>query len=155
MLVVYNNVEQYVMQLLQRIDIYHPHQLNAEEIAGRLGLSVAYLQFESACIDGHIFLDSRKDDTEQWEDFGHELCHALWHAGDQAVLPITMREYQEWRANSFALNFCIPSFMLDRLQLPAYEHQAVWMLMEKFGVSKGFAEKRLSLYLRKMYSRQY
>lgn len=149
MLVVYNNVEQYVMQLLNRIDIYHPHQLNAEEITSRLGLTVAYLHFKSACIDGHIFLDSRKDDAEQWEDFGHELCHALWHAGDQAVLPISMTEYQEWRADSFALNLCIPSFMLDQLQLPDYERQAVWILMEKFDVSKAFAERRLELYLRK------
>lgn len=149
MLVVYNNVEQYVMQLLQRIDIYHPHQLNIEELSSRLGIEVTYLQFESACIDGHIFLNSRKDDTEQWQDFGHELCHALWHAGDQAVLPISMTEYQEWRANSFALNLCVPSFMLDRLQLPDYERQAVWMLMEKFGVDRAFAERRLELYLRK------
>ena len=144
----YNNLEEYILQLLNRMDIYHPHQLNIENVYQRLGLHIHYLPYGSLCVEGNIFLDSRKSETHQWEDFGHELCHALWHAGDQALIPLSMREYQEWKAENFAQNFCIPSFMLRNMNLPAYEREAVWMLMERFGVSRKFAEKRLRQFFR-------
>lgn len=149
----YNHLEEYVTQLLNRIDIYHPHQLNIENIYPRLGLEIHYLPYDSMFVAGHMFLDSRQSDAEQWQDFGHELCHALWHAGDQALIPLSMREYQEWKAENFAQHLCVPSFMLDAVDLPAYERQAVWMITEKFGVEREFAEKRLEQYIRNAYAR--
>lgn len=149
----YNNLEEYIMQLLNRIDIYHPHQLSVENIYPRLGLSVHYIPHDAMYVAGNVFLDSRKSETHQWQDFGHELCHALWHAGDQALIPLSMREYQEWKAENFAQHLCVPSFMLDAVDLPAYERQAVWMITEKFGVEREFAEKRLEQYIRNAYAR--
>lgn len=149
----YNNLEEYILQLLNRMDIYHPHQLNIENVYPRLGLRVHYIPYGSLCVEGNIFLDSRKKESRQWEDFGHELCHALWHAGDQALIPLSMREYQEWKAENFAQNFCIPSFMLQNMKLPAYESEAVWMIMETFGVERNFAKKRLHQFLRNKFNR--
>lgn len=149
----YNNLEEYIKKLLHHLNIYHPHQLNIETISSRLGLPVQYIPQSAMFVFGNIFLDSTQSDAEQWQDFGHELCHALLHAGSQAVVPLTMREYQEWKANNFAQHLCIPSFMLDNIQLPAYERDAVWMIMEKFGVEREFAEKRLQQYIANMYSR--
>ena len=79
----YNHLEEYVRKLLQGIGIYHPHQLNIEVISSRLGLTVHYLAIDSMFISGHIFVDSRKTDAQQWQDFAHELCHVRWHEGDR------------------------------------------------------------------------
>lgn len=149
----YNNLEEYIRRLLNDISIFHPHQLNIETVSTRLGLVVHYFPHDAMYVEGNIFLDSRQNDAEQWQDFGHELCHARWHAGDQALIHVMMRELQEWKANNFAMNLCIPSFMLDNFNLTAYERDAVWMIMEMFGVEREFAEKRLEQYLRNTYSR--
>ncbi|ANU13501.1 phage-like element PBSX protein [Planococcus halocryophilus Or1] len=143
----YNNLEDYITKLLHRIDIFHPHQLTMENIYPRLGLTVYHIPQDSMAIEGIIFLDNRKTDAYQWQDFGHELCHALWHAGDQALIPLSMREYQEWKAENFSQHLCIPTFMLDKMELPNHEKEAVWMIMETFGVERWFAEKRLRQYL--------
>ena len=146
----YNNLEEYIQKLLHHIDIYHPHQLNIEDIYSRLGIEVHFLEQDAMFVFGRIFLDSRTSNATQWQDFGHELCHALWHAGNQALIPLSMREYQEWKAENFAQHLCIPSFMLNRMNIPDYEWEAVWMIMETFGVSKEFAQKRLNQYLRNL-----
>lgn len=150
----YNHLEEYVCQFLGLIDIYSPHQLNLENVYARLGLQLFYIPHNSMAIDGAVFLDNRKIESEQWEDFAHEICHVIFHAGDQAVLPLPMREYQEWKAENFAQHFCIPTFMLERLSLPAYEKDAVWMIMETFGVTRKFAEKRLRQYVSNLYSQR-
>ncbi|TWT04640.1 ImmA/IrrE family metallo-endopeptidase [Planomicrobium sp. CPCC 101079] len=144
----YNHLEEYIRQLLNNISIFHPHQLNIETVSSRLGLTVHYIPHDAMYVDGNIFLDIRQSDSKQWEDFGHELCHARWHAGDQALISVMMREFQEWKADNFAQNLCIPSFMLNNINLPAYERDAVWMIMEKFAVERKFAEKRLEQYIR-------
>ncbi|MGE6368344.1 ImmA/IrrE family metallo-endopeptidase [Planococcus kocurii] len=109
----YNNLEDYVMNLLSRINIYYPYQLTIETIYPRLGLSVYYLPQDSMAIADNLFLDNRMSDAALWQEFGHELCHILWHAGDQALIPLSMREYQEWKAENFAQHLCIPTFMLN------------------------------------------
>lgn len=149
----YNNLEEYILQLLNRISIFHPHQLNIENIYPRLGLSLHLIPYDSMYVAGNVFLDSRKSENQQWQDFGHELCHALWHAGDQALIPLSMREYQEWKAENFAQHLCIPSFMLNNINLPAYERDAIWLIQETFSVEHDFAKKRLEQYLRNTYNR--
>lgn len=146
----YNNLEEYVTKLLNRINIYQPHHMTIEKVYSRLGLSVHYIPHDSMVIAGKIFLDNRKNDAALWQDFGHELCHALWHAGDQAFIPFSMREYQEWKAENFAQHLCMPTFMLNSITLPNNEKEAVWLLMETFGVEYWFAEKRLRQYIRNL-----
>ena len=146
----YNNLEEYIAQLLNRIDIYHPHQLSIESIYPRLGLTLSYIPYDAMFVNAHMFLDSRQSSEKQWQDFGHELCHALWHAGNQAIIPLSMQEYQEWKAENFAQHLCMPTFMLDRMTLPNNEKEAVWLLMETFGVERWFAEKRLRQYMQNL-----
>ncbi|WP_416144952.1 ImmA/IrrE family metallo-endopeptidase [Planococcus koreensis] len=149
----YNNLEGYIQKLLHRIDIYHPHQLNIENVYSRLGMEVHYLEQDAMFVFGRIFLDSNSTEETQWQDFGHELCHALWHAGNQALIPFSLREYQEWKAENFSQHLCIPTFMLDKMDLPNYEREAIWMIMETFGVEWQFAEKRLRQYFKNLLHR--
>lgn len=143
----YNNLEDYIKQFLNSLGIYHPHQLNIETVSNRLGMIVYYIPHDSMAIEGILFLDNRQTDETMWQEFGHELCHILWHAGDQALIPLSMREYQEWKAENFSQHLCIPTFMLDKMELPNHEKEAVWILMDAFGVERCFAEKRLRQYL--------
>lgn len=147
----YNWSEEYVNNMYRAIGIHHPHQLDLEEVAARNGLSIFYLPTEPMIIRDAVILDNRTSDSERWQDFGHELCHALWHAGGQIALPMPLQVYQENKANNFAQYACVPSFMLRNLNLPAHEREAIWMIMETFGVEWQFAEKRLRQYFKNLF----
>lgn len=147
--------EDYVNRMYQSIGIHQPHQLDLEEIAARNGLEVFYLPTEPMNIGKAIVLDDRATDKKSWQDFGHELCHALWHAGGQISVPMPFQVYQESKANNFAQYACIPAFMLTSMNLPAYEREAVWMIQEAFKVEQTFAEKRLQQYLQNLYAQGY
>lgn len=149
----YNMLEDYVMKMYQSIGIYHPHQLDMEDIASRLGMTLIHMPVSSFNVEKTIILDVRKNDTEQWQDFGHELCHALMHIGNQNIMPLPFRLYQEWKADSFAQHACVPTFMLERTKLEGDESIDIWMIQEKFCVEREFAQKRLQHYLNNL--RQY
>jgi Zn-dependent peptidase ImmA (M78 family) len=144
----YNLLEEYIMKMYHSIGIYHPHQLDNEDISSRLGMVLVYMPAKSFNVENLIVLDERNSDTEQWQDFGHELCHALMHIGNQNRMPLPFRLYQEWKASSFSLHACIPTFMLDKMELPESEAKAVNMIHETFGVEYSFAKKRLDQYIR-------
>ena len=77
------------------------------------------------------------------------LSHVLWHAGNQARMPPHFADYQEWQAESFALHFCIPTFMLQQLKLSRDGNTAIYETSETFGVTYKFAEKRLDKWKQK------
>ena len=56
--------------------------------------------------------------------------------------PSSFLEYQEWKASNFAYHACVPTFMLDRMDLPTNWRKAVWMIQETFHVDLEFAEIR-------------
>lgn len=145
--------EEYVNNMYRAIGIHHPHQLDIEEIAARNKSSVIYLPNAPMRVENVIILDSRVSDAKRWQDFGHELCHVLWSLGNQITMPMPLEVYQENKSNNFAQYACIPTFMLQNLNMPAYEREAVWMIQEKFGVEREFAEKRLKQYIRNLYDR--
>ncbi|MFX3673324.1 MAG: ImmA/IrrE family metallo-endopeptidase [Paenisporosarcina sp.] len=140
-------LEDYIQKLYSKLNIYYPHQLNIETISTRLGLVVFYIPHKPMYIAGKVFLDNRCLQQEQWQSFGHELCHALWHIGNQSLIPKLYRDYQENTANNFAQHACIPSFMLYQMDLPRNEKKAIWLLQETFHVDYEFAKKRLGQYL--------
>ena len=139
----FSHLEDYIYSLYAKIGIYHPHQLNIEDIANRLGMQVFYMPHKSMYINGVFFLDSRTTATNQWQSFCHELCHALLHAGDQLNMPPPFRNYQEWQADSFALHACVPTSMLIDMELPRNQKNAIWEIQKTFNVTCEFAEKRL------------
>lgn len=143
----YNIMEGYVKKMYNSIGIYWPHQLDMESIAARLGTTLVYLPYGSMTVGNAILIDDRLTDAQQWQDFGHELCHVEWHDGNQRVLPSSYLEYQEWKASNFAYHACVPTFMLERLDLPTNERQAAWLIQETFHVEHEFAEIRLQQYV--------
>ena len=144
---IYTHLEDYIFNLYSNIGISHPRQLNPEIVASRLGLTILYKPIDSVTGGDLIILDERLTDPQQWQDFGHELCHSLFHPSNQLKIPKPFKVYQEWKANSFAEHLCVPTFMLNILTLPDTETKAIWLIQEKFGVERDFAEKRLHQYL--------
>ncbi|PAD67296.1 hypothetical protein CHH83_19610 [Bacillus sp. 7586-K] len=138
-------IEDWVKNFYYSIDIYQPRQLDLEEIAARLGIIVHYKNFSSRVYDGEIILDKRLSLQQQWEDFGHELCHVLRHYGNQTYMTISFLDHQEAQANNFALHFCVPTFMLLRNEIINYLNieDGITFVAETFNVTESFAKKRL------------
>ncbi|WP_337982618.1 ImmA/IrrE family metallo-endopeptidase [Lysinibacillus sp. C5.1] len=148
---IYTHLEDYIRELYTSIDVTTPKHLNPGLIASRLGFTLYFLPYDSTNTGNVIFIDSRLSEERQWQDFGHELCHATVHSGNQAKSIQLFREYQEWKANSFALQACVPTFMLNKLKLPSNEEKAIITIQAFFHVEYDFAKKRLYHYLNNHY----
>jgi Zn-dependent peptidase ImmA (M78 family) len=140
-------LEDYIHLLYRGIHLTQPSHLNLDIIAIRLGLILEYVPLDSMHINGVIFIDSRKSTTQQWQDFGHELCHALMHFGNQSIMPMQYQFYLEWKAINFMYHACVPTFMLNELVLGNCEAKSVYEIQKKFHVEREFATKRLHHYL--------
>ncbi|KIL46431.1 hypothetical protein KP77_25580 [Jeotgalibacillus alimentarius] len=148
-------MEDYVQKMYESIDIYKPEQLDMETIASRLGVSLILEETNSRCMDTYedcfIFIDSRLSDQQQFEEFCHELCHAMWHMGTQRNMPLPYMLYQEWKAEGFMLQAAVPSFMLESVISKAhYKHEAVALISKTFGITEDTAFKRLKQHLLKV-----
>lgn len=138
-----SHLEEYIEELYKKLGIYHPHQLTLENIIRQLGMQVFYLPHKSTYINGVFFLDNRTSSRRRWQSFGHELCHALLHAGDQLNMPPPFREYQEWKASNFTLYACAPSHMLVGMDLLSDYQSAISLIQDTFNVERDFAKRRL------------
>ncbi|VDG98862.1 Domain of uncharacterised function (DUF955) [Lysinibacillus sphaericus] len=149
----YSNLEDYVMDVYKDIGVAHPEQINRYMIADQLNIGHYPTSGKSEALysDGryYIFVNRELNHRQQWQDFGHELCHVLMHEGSQKHMYPLFRELQEWKANNFMYHFCVPTFMLQRIRLPPEKQRAVSLIAETFQVEYQFAEKRLDRYINK------
>lgn len=141
------HLEDYIQKLYHSIDIYHPRQLDIETVSARLGISVDYYPTPSVTFGSNIILDSRLSYELQWQQFGHEVCHALWHSGNQLHAPLSFRQYQEWKAKNFAYQLCMPTFMLQKLKLSSDHRENVFKIHKKFNVDIPFAIRRYNQFI--------
>lgn len=140
-------LEDYIEEMYKSIGILTPRHLNIETISERLGITVMYMARSSMQVGNTMVIDSRLTDKEKWQVFCHELCHIQWHSVNQRVMNKLYLEYQEWKAESFAMYACIPSFMLEQMDLPTNMKEVVWDIHETFNVELSFAEERLEKWL--------
>ena len=145
------HTEDFIREMYSKIGITAPQQLCFQQIADALGIKIFYWKRTSQALflksQTYIFLNGQLTDSEQWQEFCHELGHVLQHIGDQSMMPPSWIEYQENKANNFMYHACIPSFMLDELNL--YDSNAISILhvQQLFNVEYDFAEKRLTQYI--------
>ena len=146
-----NYLEDYISKFYKSMDIHSPEQLSSEQITHKLQIGLYYWDNPSQAVMIHnkpfIFLEATMLPNFVWQTFCHELCHILLHAGNQMQLPSSFVEYQEWKANNFALHAAVPTSMLDALQLPSDYFEAVRLIQDTFHVSLTFACKRLDHYI--------
>jgi Zn-dependent peptidase ImmA (M78 family) len=136
------------------MNISQPYELEIDGIAAGLNIWIHTAELTSRALEregmGTIILDSRLSREEQWEQFGHELCHLLRHGGNQLEMPDGFIRLQESQADLFALQLCVPAFMLLRLDLPAEEGEAAEAISRSFGVTPSFAARRLAHHARRL-----
>ena len=147
---VFHTADETVKKIYSSINLSHPDHLSPILIAESLNIELAYLPVNSMRINRNIYLDDRLSTEEQWEQFGHELCHVLWHPDNQLHLTQSFIDMQERQANNFALYACIPTDMLMRMEMPPDRCHAIHRMMETFHVTRPFAERRLDLHIEKM-----
>lgn len=149
-------LEQWIEQLWLKSGIVSPSQLNIDDVAGRLDVWVHFMQDTSRALEymglRSILIDKRQGREAQWEDFLHELCHILRHAGNQTTMPRLFCEGQEAEANRFVLYASTPFFMLRELKLPDRMDEASEFIASHFGVTHELASKRLEQIQRRMFA---
>jgi len=155
----YSYLEEYIIDLYKKIGISRPKQLKLEYVAKRLDIIVYTFGWPSEAVYAngrqYIYLNRNLTPEQKWQEFAHELGHILRHAGHQRKLHPLFVELQEWQADNFALHFCIPTFMLQRIRLPPDRQAAIYFISETFNVEMEFAEKRLDRYLCKVHAGGY
>lgn len=141
----YTYLEEYILKLYRSIGISTPSQIDMNAIATLLNIEISY-QNNVFRFDNEVVLRNNSL-PEQWVDFGHELAHVLLHNGSQLNMLKSYMEYQERKANLFALHFCVPTFMLEKICFPNTKKEAVAMITNEFNVTSEFAVKRLELWI--------
>ncbi|MFS2233977.1 ImmA/IrrE family metallo-endopeptidase [Bacillus licheniformis] len=147
-------LEEEIQKFYEMIGITHPSQLDRDVFAENLDIRIHYLQMESRRYSRDnmhtIILDSRLEPREQWADFGHELKHILHHVGDQTRMSNLFKELQERQANNFMYHFCVPTFMLLKVDFPELRSAAIEYVADLFKVTCEFAAKRLEIFERNL-----
>lgn len=150
----YSHLEDYIKDFYTKMGIVNPNLLDYRKISVNIGIKVFYWADSSQALFSKempfIFLDETLNQHQQWQEFCHELAHVLLHTGDQFNMSPLFHEYQERKANNFMYHACMPTFMLDELQLCDYTPNTVLKLQELFNVEYEFALKRLTHYYNKL-----
>lgn len=144
-------MEDFVQEFYTKMGIFEPHQLNYERISSELGVKLFFWHEPSQALflkeRSYIFLNARLSKEQKWQDFCHELGHVLLHCGNQRRLPTDFIKYQEAKANLFMYHACMPSFMLDQLNINDYASETINQVANLFCVEDSFAAKRLEQYI--------
>ena len=156
-------LEEMVLSIYHSLAITDPDSFNCDElialISEKFEISTYYFDEASEAnnLGGkyRIFLNENQSPQKIWQDFGHELGHILRHDGHQQFMIELFRDYQEWQAIQFAYHFCIPTFMLNELDLPQLRCEAVWLIANTFNVELNFAAERLDKWLLNRMAIQY
>ncbi len=142
-------IEDFIKTLYHHLSIIVPEQFDMIEIGKKLNIGLFINDVKSKVMERngtyYLFIDSRLTSEHQWQDFGHELCHALRHAGNQLTMPETFLDFQEIQANNFMYHFCVPTFMLLKYEIVNYYNikDGIPFVSRTFNVTEDFAEKRL------------
>lgn len=145
----YTHIEDYIYELYTSIGVKNPNDLDMRFIAKQLGVEIIY-QKRAFRLNNEILLTNGTR-SEEWVEFGHEICHFLRHVGNQLKMPPLFRELQEWQADYFAYHFCVPTFMLLEFEFPKYSERAIQQIALSFNVTIDFARKRFNMYKNKQY----
>lgn len=75
------HTEDFIENLYSQLGIFLPYQLDFKEIAYRLDIRLYYWNNPSQALffddKAYIFLNENLSRQQMWQEFCHELCHAL------------------------------------------------------------------------------
>lgn len=146
------HLEKKVAELYTQINIYHPEQIDIDEICDKLNI----LYFEKPIFSHYtvvdevnvIIVDSRLNEIEKREHFFHELGHIFFHEGLQTSLPKQTSYFQEVEATHFSRYALIPYHMIKHIDF--YSDDIVSEVISTFQVSRELTLERISEIKNKM-----
>lgn len=109
-------LEEFISNIYKSLDKFKAHQISEEDIAAKLGIMFFWENgpafHTQVCGIDAIYVDTRDSPKKQREQFFHELCHVLRHVGNQSIIPVSFREWQEIDARRFTKCAAIPFEMV-------------------------------------------
>ncbi len=144
-----SRTEKFVREFYSENGVTQPSHLGIQNIAPLVGLEVI-IHPELSLFWNDTIVIREGTERQHWQRFGHEVCHFLRHCGDQRYMHELFIELQENQARNFAYHFCVPSFMLEEIDLPNNMAQSAGMIAKIFGVEYSFAERRIEQYYQKI-----
>lgn len=151
-----NHLEDMVQFIYRSIGITSPDQLvvydvaeKIEKIMNDLKIYFAPLKTSFVRLDDQntIIISDQLSLEEKWVKLGLMLSYVFMPTLNSFVADDYVLNHHRIKAEAFALNFCVPSFMLTRLELPKKSSDAINMVAKTFGVPYLFAAKRIEEYL--------
>ncbi|WP_053431774.1 ImmA/IrrE family metallo-endopeptidase [Halalkalibacterium halodurans] len=126
-------LEDWISNEYKHKNIKKVQDLNIENLSVAFQVEIVLHTHKSNCIydDEYsvIFLNKDQSIEKQREDFFHELCHILFHVGDQRSIPKEFCELQENQARRFGLYAAMPKHILDTyLSYPPEEIAEIFTL---------------------------
>lgn len=125
--------------------VYLPHDLNIRNLSCIFDILLLLNEGPSAAYNirgiKSIVIDNRLPEYQQNEIFFHEMCHLIFHAGNQHNVNDSFLFFQEGQADTFALYAALPYFMLQQFDLA--DPNIIEKLSEQFLLSYAFVAKRL------------
>jgi Zn-dependent peptidase ImmA (M78 family) len=110
-------LESWVSEKYKRMKMIKPEDICEDKIAWIYNIFYVKKPIPSNSFENgkykSITIDSRIVPALQREQFYHEWCHILRHAGNQNMMPAAFRELQEYDARNFTRYAAIPYHMLD------------------------------------------
>ncbi len=139
-------LEQWIESQYRLKGLLTPADLDIERIGQLFGVEVVYYDRPSFSDNelNVIFLNRSNNLAIQRRRFFHELCHVLRHAGDQRRMPTLFKQLQENDAEMFSLYAAIPFFMIQNIELPWYESEAIDLIAKEFQLPEKFARRRFN-----------
>ncbi|WP_139376893.1 ImmA/IrrE family metallo-endopeptidase [Halobacillus salinus] len=138
-------LEDWVSNWYMKNNFQFPADLKLRKIAMKYEIFIHYRQMESRYVRfgryKEIVLNTALDKLVQREQFFHEFCHAIRHAGKQTMMAEAFRELQERDARHFTLYAALPHHMIKRYDLNDPELLERWAF--DFKVSYELCEERL------------
>lgn len=147
-------LEQWIYIKYRKNGFMNPYDLSDIDcIASAFGVDLVYCDHHSfSCnVSQVIFLNRHLDLITQRDVFFHELCHVLRHAGDQRRMPKLFEERQEMESGWFQNYAAIPFYMVETINLPETQREAVDVIAQEFRVSHKFAKERLHQIQRRIF----
>ena len=138
-------LEDWVTKMYTKNRIMTPNDIKVRRIARLFGIFVKQkpmpARFDIFGRYKGIVLDSRESIEVQREQFFHELCHILRHAGHQTLMPKAFLELQERDAKHFTLYALMPYHMIKNYDFE--DDFIIDTLAEDFKVRRELVIERL------------
>lgn len=98
-----------------------------------------------------ILLDRDAPMEKIRKDFFHEICHPMFHIGNQHLLPVGLMELQENQADALQFYTAMPSYLLREFQGIQTYREYVKTVSDAFMLPPKFVEQRIAQIQRRSY----